>query len=211
MFLTRYRVNCIKNGFSLIELLLTIAIISMLAGTLLPALGKARERARQTVCASNLKQISLAFTMYLQDYEEIFPCAQDPVNTSPFYFLWMGRGWRGLLAPYITSNISALNPSVLYCPSDRTAPQQWESTSYAYSMAFYHSMDQINMMNSTAFTYTASLVVPECPAKTEQGPVSRIKRSLRRNGLTIMKRDRMTGGPGTERETVFLLTDMFLT
>lgn len=149
-----------KSGFTLIELLVVIVIVGSLAALILPALSKAREKTKQTVCANNLKQIGLAFYLYLQDYDEIFPCADDPVNTSPTYWLWMGRGWRKLLAPYIKKSISSRDPSILYCPSDKIAPTMWESTSYAYSLSFYHSPEQINLMNDQSFTYDVSKIVP---------------------------------------------------
>jgi len=61
-----------RKGFTLIELLVVIAIIAILAAMLLPVLAKARQKARQSVCMNNLKQIGLAVHMYLNDYNEYF-------------------------------------------------------------------------------------------------------------------------------------------
>src|SRR4030088_2532951 len=86
-----------KRAFTLIELLGVIAIIAILAAILFPVFAQAREKARQTTCQSNLKQIGIAISMYVQDYDEEFP------NTGEQY-LWTGRYWRWPLKPYLGYN-----------------------------------------------------------------------------------------------------------
>ena len=148
-------------GFTLIELLIVIAIIAILAAILFPVFARAREAARKTTCASNLRQIGVALELYVQDHDETFPDTGDTM-------LWMGRRWRWPLKPYLAyaaqrnpaapndPNQSISNGThILVCPSDQTAQQQWDSTSYAYSAAFYHTPAQVNAM-ATPDLYTAS-------------------------------------------------------
>ncbi|MFA6104106.1 MAG: type II secretion system protein [Victivallaceae bacterium] len=102
-----------KNGiFTLIELLVVIAIIAILASMLLPALNKAREKAKATKCSNNLKQMGTGFAMYLGDYNEYVM----PDNLAR-------PRWNQKLAAYIYGNDIGLNgatwaKSVYVCPSD---------------------------------------------------------------------------------------------
>ena len=92
------------SGFTLIELLVVVAIIAILAAMLLPVLSQAREKARQAVCMSNLKQIGLAIECYVQDYG-VFPPAGSPNPNNPTQFNsapWWS--WKnGPLWPYTKS------------------------------------------------------------------------------------------------------------
>ena len=143
-----------RRGFALIELLVVVAIIALMLSILVPSLRRVRLSAMQLSCANNLRQINLGVHMYLDAYDNTYPCAQDPISTSPFYWLWMGRGWRGFIGPHLGGTVDANDPSVLLCPQDRESPQLYESTSYAYSMAFYHSRQQIDDMNDVTDTFT---------------------------------------------------------
>jgi len=85
-----------RQAFTLIELLVVIAIIAILAAILFPVFARAREKARQASCQSNLKQIGLAFLMYAQDYDE------------RIFFYSNGGGWFDCpLAPLVTPASSA--------------------------------------------------------------------------------------------------------
>ena len=155
---------CVFSGFSLIELLVVIAIIALLLSILMPVLGRTRSAAMRLKCAHNLRQIDLAVNMYINANNDKYPCAQDPVSTEPFYWLWMGRGWRSFVEPYLTTKVGKDNPSVLFCPQDRSV--DYESTSYAYSMAFYHSPEQINNMNSPTYTCGNGPFVQSIPQRS---------------------------------------------
>jgi len=95
-----------KRGFTLIELLVVIAIIAILAAILFPVFARAREKARQASCQSNLKQLALAWNMYAQDWDEWHP--RIGIENSPYgYDDW----WPTYLQPYIK------NVQVMACPS----------------------------------------------------------------------------------------------
>jgi prepilin-type N-terminal cleavage/methylation domain-containing protein len=152
-----------RQAFTLVELLVVIAIVSVLLSISIPSLRRARASALRVACAHNLKQIGLGIDMYLGDHDGLYPCAQDPVD--PNYWLWMGRGWRRWVEPYLGGSIGVKNPAVLLCPEDRTDPGNYESTSYAYSMAFYHSPGQIDAMSAPNDAYDKSSVRQSVPQR----------------------------------------------
>lgn len=98
-----------RRAFTLIELLVVIAIIAILAALLFPVFARARDKARQTSCMSNLKQLGMASLMYAQDYDEMFlpHCLRDLSDFSrpPTAY------WFELTIPYVR------NEQVLICPS----------------------------------------------------------------------------------------------
>jgi prepilin-type N-terminal cleavage/methylation domain-containing protein/prepilin-type processing-associated H-X9-DG protein len=89
-----------RKAFTLIELLVVIAIIAILAAILFPVFAQARDKARQTSCLSNVKQISLSILMYVQDYDEAFPlaAAESPTDKYIYDYSWVSK-----TQPYVKS------------------------------------------------------------------------------------------------------------
>ncbi len=76
------------GGFTLVEMLIVMAIIGILAAILLPVFSRVRETARKTTCASNLRQIGLALSQYIHDSDEKLPFASDASDTTRSARLW---------------------------------------------------------------------------------------------------------------------------
>src|SRR5688500_14651686 len=105
-----------QRAFTLIELLIVIAIVTVLAGLVFPVVARAREKARQASCAGNTRQLALAILMYADDHEETLPPVaygheheagdEHDADDEPVVL------WTEMVAPYLKSR------QVLLCPSD---------------------------------------------------------------------------------------------
>src|ERR1051326_507169 len=112
-----------KRAFTLIELLVVIAIIAILAAILFPVFAQARDKARQSACLSNAKQIGLAVTMYANDYDETLFWQKDWAEEAE-----MGAGfWGGSYKTYVRWPFAHApyikNYQVYKCPSDKGTPE----------------------------------------------------------------------------------------
>lgn len=111
-----------RRGFTLIELMVVIAIISVLAAILFPVFARAKAQAKQTTCLSNLKQIGDAMVLYMADYDDIFPSAIDPADKyDPA--IWSAFPQYQALIPHMPLMSDVLQPylkshEVFHCPAD---------------------------------------------------------------------------------------------
>ncbi|MDX1933502.1 MAG: DUF1559 domain-containing protein [Capsulimonadales bacterium] len=103
------------SAFTLIELLVVIAIIAILAAILFPVFAQAREKARQTTCLSNEKQLGLAILGYVQDFDETYPVANYPAPPSIEAGLDANSRlhWYSLVEPYIKGGYTRTSASAV--------------------------------------------------------------------------------------------------
>src|SRR5689334_17704804 len=142
-----YHCKVRRVGFTLIELLVVIAIIAILAAILFPVFAQAREKARQTSCLSNLKQIGLGGMMYAQDYDETYFCGWRwgaPASATGTQI------WRITILPYVKmggGNVQTTDD--VYDPKIPTVPLfQCPDTSYMAKTSYGYNLNE--MCNSWA-------------------------------------------------------------
>lgn len=140
-----------KQGFTLIELLVVIAIIGLLAAILFPVFARVRERARQSACASNLRQIGLAIAQYTQDYDELMPCGPFYSGANANIYNGHGAGWATQVVDYIK------NYQIFMCPDDeKVAGVNKYQISYDGNSNTFGGKKHLNTFTSPARTVMLS-------------------------------------------------------
>jgi prepilin-type N-terminal cleavage/methylation domain-containing protein/prepilin-type processing-associated H-X9-DG protein len=152
--LFRWSQPAFRQAFTLIELLVVIAVIAILAGLLLPALSRAKERGRRTICVSNLRQLGIAMEMYLSDYRDYFPAANDlNLLRDEEWLQWepLQKGvtlQKANLQSGIVPYVQRFSSNLFTCPSDQLLKkllvrrsslpahvQMWQFYSFSYTLS----------------------------------------------------------------------------
>jgi len=150
-----------RSGFTLIELLVVIAIIAILAAILFPVFAQAREKARQTSCLSNTKQLALGMMMYTSDYDESFPLSCGQLGSSSAGYAWqynlpLPSSWPPVQdARQFASTVS------------------WANTTQPYIKNYQlHACPSGIIATSGAYNYAAALATPAMSSYTYNGLLS---------------------------------------
>ena len=155
-----------NHGFTLVELLIVITLISVLAALLLPTLQNGLEQGRRIVCGNNHKQNYLAWNLYVTDFNDRFPAYYSGADSSQLLFWQLPTGspmrlwakdyanipdWTG--EPMTTHNVPSNSNSIAFCPNFRYAP----TYGYNYSSYTYQAVGKFNggwaQLTGTTDTY----------------------------------------------------------
>ncbi|MDW8050930.1 MAG: prepilin-type N-terminal cleavage/methylation domain-containing protein [Armatimonadota bacterium] len=111
-----------RSGFTLVELLVVVGIVAVLVALIFPVFARARAKARQTACISNLRQIGMSIEMYAMDYDDLYPFAVDPTDRYTPEIWWEYPHWQALI-PQMPMLHEVLQPyqksrEIWRCPAD---------------------------------------------------------------------------------------------
>jgi len=138
----------VRRAFTLIELLVVVAVIAALAAILFPVFARARERARQTHCANNLRQLGVAIRLYMDDWGNKYPAAIVEEG------LILNRDWpmiREIIHPYVQ------NESTWICPSD-WGETYWNAPfGFEQKTAPFYAMEKVGFSSYAYYGYGRSL------------------------------------------------------
>lgn len=168
-----------RKGFTLIELLVVIAIIAILAAILFPVFAQARDKARQTSCLSNCRQIGVAFMLYAGDYDECLPLSTDS-----------GRdvAWPNTLQPYIK------NRQIYRCPNDPST--NWDTPLAGQTVTRFSSYFLNDWLAGTLkYTQLASIDKPASVVYISEGFLNKTGDHF--HPFTWVADPEKTGGPST--------------
>ncbi|HET6248333.1 MAG TPA: prepilin-type N-terminal cleavage/methylation domain-containing protein [Tepidisphaeraceae bacterium] len=127
---TNRKTKC-KPGFTLVEILVVLAIVSVLLALLLPALGRAREQVKLTTCQNNLRQLAMGFRMYAQANNEHYPYSAPNAMPEDWIYWQSNRNiMGGGIAPYIMQRFDA---RLFTCPGDDNMTHTNYPNEYPYS------------------------------------------------------------------------------
>ena len=118
-----------RNGYTIIELLVTLAICAILAAVLLPVFSRSRETRCGTSCPSQLKQIGLGFLQYAQDHDERLP----PIALNATASETQQYGWADALQPYIKAT------QIYHCPAQNTFPETGDAMQNGYTDYWFNA------------------------------------------------------------------------
>ena len=163
------RRNAVEQGFTLMELLGVTAIVVVLAAILLPVISASREGARQTICLSNVRQLTSAFVLYIQDYDETLPGA-GIATSAAIDGNWVPAAYispelpcaveSGVLFPYVHS------APVYICPSDPFGTQRRLS---------YGMNDELSFVSTAQVTDSSSTVLlVDAQAELDDGGINAV-------------------------------------